>query len=189
MIINKDVISGFNPCSDRFNNYLEHYSDFNGSFDEFIDLSNITHDDKIWVAKRALNRNQLVHFGLLCAESVLNIFEAKYPEDKRVRECIEYLMTIKDFSNLTEEQKDEIRKHRYATYAAYSETYSATDAASYAASSAVDAVDAVDAGDSTYSAIDAASAAAAATEASAADAARKKQQELNLQLLKMSASL
>ena len=207
MQINREILKNFNPCLDRYKNYLENYPNFDGSFDEFLDLNNITYNDKIWVAQRVLNKNQLIRFALLCAESVLHIFEEKYPEDKRPRDCIEYLMKIDDFSNLTDEQREEILKHKNAassaSSAAYAAAYAASSAAAYAATYA--AADAADA--AAYAAADAANAAAAnaayayaaayaadayaAADAAAyaAAAARLDQQNLNIQFLKMAASL
>lgn len=118
MIINKEFLKNFKPCDDRWKNFLKYYTDFNGSFDEFVDLENCSYEDKIWVAKNVLNKNRLCHFGLLCAESVLYIFEEKYPQDKRVGDCIRYLMKVEDFSNITAQQKEEILEHRRAADAA-----------------------------------------------------------------------
>ena len=126
MLINKAVISNLSPCSSRFNNYLDHYEKFNGSLDDFLDLDKITYSDKIWVASRLLNKNQLVHFGLLCAESVLNIYEDKYPKDKRVKDCIEYLKTIKNYDNISSIERENINVHTANAYAA--NAYAATNA-------------------------------------------------------------
>ena len=164
MIINKEFLTKFSPCTKRFSNYLSNYPDFNSSFDDFLDLDKITYEDKIWVAKKVLNKNQMVHFGLLCAESVLDIFEAKYPEDKRVGDCIRYLKSIPDFSDLFLKQKEEIGKHKSA----------AGDVAGVAAYVA---------------SVAACAAAAAAGDAAASDAARINQKNLNLEFLKMAASL
>src|ERR1022692_4227840 len=137
MRVTVNSLKALNPCKDRFdNNFLIYYPEFNGSFDEFIDLDKISYEDKIWVSRRLLNKNQLVHFGLLCAESVLYIFEEKYPEDKRVRDCIEYLKAIPDFSNLSQEIKDEIRQKRSYAYAAAYAAYTADTTADTTADAA-----------------------------------------------------
>jgi hypothetical protein len=52
MNINTKVIQSFNPCQDRLDNWTAHYSDFNGSIQEFLDLSEITRSDKRWVLFR-----------------------------------------------------------------------------------------------------------------------------------------
>jgi hypothetical protein len=213
MQINKEILKNLNPCLDRYKNYLENYPNFDGSFDEFLDLENITYNDKIWVAQRVLNTNQLIHFGLLCAESVLHIFEEKYPEDKRPRNCIEYLMKIDDFSNLTDEQKEEILKHKNAASSASSAAYAAAYASAYSyaanAANATNATNATNAAASAANATNAAASAAAyasaysyaanaayasvsyyaASYAANADDAKLDQQNLNIQFLKMAASL
>lgn len=187
MKINKEVLKSFNPCVDRWRNYLEHYSEFQGSFDEFIDLDKISYEDKIWIGRRVLDKNQLCHFGLLCAESVLSIFENKYPEDKRVGDCIRHLVRIKNFSDLIQAQREEIWKHRNAAYAAAAyAAYDADAGAAYAAANAAYAA-ATGAAYAAYAADAAANAADAAYAAN--DAARKMQQDLNLDFLKVAASL
>ena len=131
--INKNVIKKFNPCKERFDNYLEHYSTFNGSFDDFLDLDKISYFDKIWIAKKVLNKNELVHFAVLCAQSVLSIYENKYPNDSRVRDCIEYMMNITDFSNLDPTKLNKLKELRSAAYAAYKAACAAADDANDAA--------------------------------------------------------
>ena len=173
MKINKEVLKKLNPCIERWKNYLTHYPDFDGSFDEFIDLENISYDDKVWVAKNLLNKNQMVHFGLFCAEGVLPNFEKEFPNDKRVRECIELLKSFGDFSNLTENQKAAARS------AAESAARSAVWAAAWAAESEA------------WAARSARSAARSAESAAwaAESAAWLMQENINLTLLKMAANL
>jgi hypothetical protein len=65
--VNKSVIANLEPCQDRLDNYLAHYSNFNGSILEFLDLEHISSTDKIWVAVRLLPREQLEYFAIDCA--------------------------------------------------------------------------------------------------------------------------
>ena len=111
MQINKDVLKELKPCIERYKNYLEHYAEFDGTFAEFLDLPLISYEDKIWVAKEMLSSKQLVRWAALCAQSVLHIFEDKYPNDKRPRECIDFLLS-------GNEDKSELEKHKRAAYAA-----------------------------------------------------------------------
>ena len=171
MLINKEIILQFNPCKDRFDNFTIKYPEFNGELKEFLALDKITYKDKIWVSVRLMTRTQKVKFSIKCAESVLHLFESRYPTDKRPRECLEYLKTFESFENLTQEQKDQIRKVRNAYATAY-----ATSAAAYAAAASDAAADA--AAYATYATADAAYAAADA--ADAADYARKIQEDKNL---------
>jgi hypothetical protein len=72
-----------------------------------------------------------------CAETVLHIYEAKYPDDKRPRECIEACYRYER----GEIDEDELKKYAdaaayaaaYAAYAAYAAAYAAyaADAAEY----------------------------------------------------------
>ena len=181
--INLDYLVSLNPCEARLDAYKSQYKNFNGTFSEFLDLKKVSYDDKIWVAMRYLNINQLVHFAILCADSVLPIFEAKYPENKSVIKLLNYMKKIEDFSIISSDQKHDIQVLRRsvayayitaASDAAYAAIYAA---AAYAAYAAIYAADAVAAAASTVTAY--------ATDASTVAAAKYEQQELNLIYLKM----
>ena len=197
MLIDKNVLKNLKPCADRYKNFLEFHAEFSGTFSDFIDLSNVSYEDKIWVSTRVLNRNQLVSFAVLCADSVLHIFEAKFPEDKRVANLLIFMKSIKDFSNITDAEKVELERLRtetrnaanaaarsaYCTAAAYAAARSAyytaaADTAYYTAAAA----DTAAAYAAYYTAADADATDATATAAYAA--ARKQQQDLNLTFLK-----
>ena len=189
MKINKDIIAKLNPCKNRFDNYLEYYSDFDGDLREFLELENITYDDKVWVFERNTTKEQRMKWAALCAKSVLHLFEERYPNDKRPRNAIEATLN----NNITSEIKRNAADAAFATaYAAdaYAAAYAAdaafaaayaadADAAAYAADAAAYAADA--AAYATYAA--AAYAADAAADAAAADTARQKQQCYNLSMM------
>ena len=163
--INARKLRAMNPCRSRFDgNFLVHYPSFSGTWSEFLGLGKISYDDKIWVARRVLNKNQLIHFAVLCAQSVLSIYENRYPDDKRISDLINFMITIVDFSNLSNEQQEKLRELRSAAAAA---VYAACAVAADAAACAADAACAVDAADD------------------AADAARKIQKDLNISFLKI----
>ena len=107
-------------------------------------------------------RQQIVLVACDCAELVLPIYEKKYPDDKRVRNCIE---VTRKWAN-GKATIEEVRQARRAADAAYAAAYAAAAAAAYAAYAAADAAYAA------YAAADAAAAAAAyaAADAAAADA-------------------
>ena len=181
MIINKTVISKLDPCKDRFDNFLEKYPDFNGNLDSFLNLTEITYSDKMWVGVRVLTINQEASFSILCADSVLHIFEERFPEDKKPRELLEYLKTIKDFENLKEEEREKIRALRNAAATA------AADAAAAGAASATAAAYATNAASyATNAAYDDNAASVAAAAGAYND--RTEQEELNLTFLIMVAS-
>jgi len=112
MQINKEFLKSLKPCYYRYKGFLKHHADFDGSLSEFMELPNLEYVDKIWVAKRVLNKNQAISWATLCAESVVHIFEEQHPDYKHVINCINYLKTVKDFNNLTIDQALELKKHR-----------------------------------------------------------------------------
>jgi hypothetical protein len=108
-----------------------------------------------WLITKCFNKKQNVQYAIFAAESVLSIFENKYPKDQRPQIAIN---SAKDYL------KNCCKKTKYAAAnAAYAATYAA-DAATYAANAAAYAA--------AYTDDDAASAAnAAAYAAYAANAA------------------
>jgi len=182
------MIADLKPCESRFNNFKEHYPDYEGDFRDFLALENITYEDKVWVATRVLTKNQLVPWSIFCAESVKHIFENKYPDNKCLTVLLDYLKNIPDFNNLSAEVKEKIWKLRKPAYdaatAATAAAHAATATAAYAADTAAYA--AVDAAYAATAATAAAHAAAyAAVDAAYANAvdAREEQQNLNLLFL------
>jgi hypothetical protein len=133
LVIDNKYIASLNPCDSRHNNYLTHYKNTSFSIVEFLKLEHITYDDKIWVWKRFAQKEEIIRFGLACADSVLDIFEESYPEDKRPRQALD--ATLAYLINPTEENKQACRDAAHvadaAAYAAY-----AADAAAYAAHAA-----------------------------------------------------
>jgi len=193
MQINKDVLKSLNPCTSRYWNFLKYNADFSGSFSEFLELDSVSYSDKVWVAEKALNKNQAVSWAILCADSVVYVFEAKHPGNKRLSNCIRYLKTVKDFNSLTDIEKSEIKKHEdisgvnYDTSAAHHALYAA-HCAVYAAHYVTLATYANYATSAAFHATNAALLAAADT-GEDADSAGNNQKALNLQFLRMACSL
>jgi hypothetical protein len=100
-------------------------------------------------------RKQVVFIAAQCAREVLPIFEKCYPDDKRVRECIE---ACEAYSR-GEITMKELRAKRSAA-AAYADAADAADAAAAADNAAVVAAAAGAAADAAYAAAAAADAAA-----------------------------
>ena len=189
MRINTAIIGGLNPCKSRFNNYLNHYKDFDGTLEEFLALDNITYSDKVWVFINIADKSQLLRWSHLCAESVLHIFETKYPNDKRPRQALDAKLkyinepTEDNLVNLSDRRKAAYAAAAYATnaayaaaayvaYAAYEAAYEAAAAANAAAYAAYEAAyEAAAAANAAYAANAAAYAAAYAAYANAAYAA------------------
>jgi hypothetical protein len=98
------------------------------------------------------NRKQIVLVACKIAEDVLPIYEKKYPDDKRVRQCIETVVkwcngeaTIKEVLNARAAAASAYTAYAYyayyasAAYAAYAATAAATAATSAASASAASA--------------------------------------------------
>jgi len=69
MKITTQIIKDLNPCEDRLDNFMEHYPDFDGDHEDFLLLDKITHNDKIWVILRLMERIDIEVFAIDCVVS------------------------------------------------------------------------------------------------------------------------
>ncbi len=186
-------------CSDVYKKLSNDEKDKPIDF-KFI-LENNGIKDTFW-ALRTQDEKTVMRIGAYVAESVLHIFEKNRPGDLRPRVCIK---GIRDFCDgkISINELRKLRSAAYAaadataatyaaayatyadataaTYAAAYATYAAATAATYAAAYAADAADAYAA---TYAAAAAAAADATAADADATAAARKKQWQVNEEILR-----
>jgi hypothetical protein len=174
-VINKDTIKALDPCESGYKNYLLHHADFNGSLVEFLLLDNIPYADKVWLAKKLITKNQAVGWAIYSAESVISLYEVKYPDDSRPRKAIEAAKAY--LEDPSEVNRKAAANAANAAYAADAAAYAAAYAA-YAAAYANAAADAA-----AYAAADAAAADAAAPSFTAAAAVRTNKQAELIQLL------
>ena len=93
-----------------------------------------------WLIIRLFDRPQRIKYAIFAAEQVIDIFEKKYPGDKRPRLAIEAAKKV--LGEDTEENRDAAILAANAAYTAYVAIYAADDAADDAA----DAANAADAG-------------------------------------------
>ncbi len=160
---------------------------WNGGRGETVTLVEIMESDtsikdKRWFLfnKGQLTLDQKKALALITAWVVLPIFETKYPDDKRVRECLEGIEKFNKGEISSDElwrlRRDAAAAAAYA-YAAAAYAYAAADAA-YAAYAAY-AADAADAADAAYAAY----AADAAYATDAADAKLTYSQRLQVALI------
>lgn len=115
--------------------------------DNNITLENLFNDlpikDFCWflVYKCKLTTEEIQRFALHCAKSVLHIFEKEYPNDKKVRKCLEVSELYLDGKATIEELRIR-RKGATVSYYAYTSGYAysaATNAATNAAHAAASA--------------------------------------------------
>ncbi len=157
MKITKAVIESLNPCKDRYDNYIKYYGDKELTIKQFMGRKNITQSDKLWVAFRLMPKPELRQCVADIAESVLHIFESRYPNDDRPRKAIQAARngTAKECrvaANAANAAYAAAANAAYAAayaayatnaaanaaYAATDTAYAATDAAYYAAYAALD---------------------------------------------------
>ena len=118
-----------------------------------------------WLICRIMNKNQSVQYAIFAAEQVIDIYEGKYPDDKRPRNAIEAAKAY--LKNPSKKTKAYAADAGYgATYAA---GYSAGYAVTYAAAAAIYAADA---------------AGYAAADADGADAAGAERRKMKVKILK-----
>ena len=174
MLINKEYLKSLSPCENRYKYYLEHYKDWSGSLEEFLDLAELTHVDKKWVFVRSIGKDNLRLVAADFAERVLHIFESKYPNDDRPRKAIE-AARLSDFSGAYAAYAADAADAADAAYATDAAAYAA-DAAAYAAHAAAYAADAY--------AAHAADAAVAAYATADAAAARLDEEKAQIEIMK-----
>jgi hypothetical protein len=180
MLITKDYLKSLSPCEDRYKHYLEHYKDFEGTLEEFLDLPELTHEDKKWVFVRSIDKDKLRLVAADFADRVLHIYESKYPNDDRPRKAIEAARSGSKYAAAY--------AAAYAAYAADAAAYAAAHAA-HADADAAAAYAAAYAADAAAYAADAAAAYAAAyaadaAYAAAADAGRKDEEHTQIEIMK-----
>jgi len=165
------AIRAASPCEDGWRKLLGALGKTSAD-DEPLDLLTVLDsnglDDALWVLSYAMPDDRLArHFHAWCAEQVLHLFEAEYPDDTSVRDQIAMLRN--------DEADDAARAAAEAAARAAAEAAAraAAEAAAWAAARAA-AWDAARAA-ARAAAWDAARAAEAADAARAADAAQEKQ--------------
>jgi hypothetical protein len=109
--VNTEVIKKLKPCTDRFENWLEHYEKFDGNITEFLSLDQIGCNDKIWVTMRLVPKDLAVTFSIDC------VFAA-----------------YAYYTNASAAFADAAAAAAYAAHATYDYAAEYTAAASYAAS-------------------------------------------------------
>ena len=91
-----------------------------------------------WLICRIMNKNQSVQYAIFAAEQVIDIYEGKYPNDKRPRNAIEAAKAY--LKNPSKKTKAYAADAGYA--ATYAAGYGAGYAVTYAAAAAIYAADA-----------------------------------------------
>jgi hypothetical protein len=170
MKFTKQQLLDLDPCADGLAFARLHKFDFVKIYNECE-----RGDWLIWWLRRSgnMDKTQAVKVAIACAEHVLELFEKKYPDDKRPRQAIE--AAIEWVKNPTEENRKKCRTaaayaYAAAAYAYAAAAYAASAADAYAAAADAYAAAASSAADASSAAADAYTAAAYAASAAAASA-------------------
>lgn len=163
--ITVEFVLSHNPCWADAREVLPRLLGEGKTLRECLDVPGVSDADKVWLATRDGACSERVQrlFAAACAESVLHLFEAEYPDDERSRVAIQTAVAFALGQATAEELSDAADAARAA--AADADAWAA-DAAAAAADAAADAA-----------AARAAWAAAAAADAAARAAARASQVE------------
>ena len=84
-----------------------------------------------WLIVRVMTYEQCVAYAIFDAEQVIDLYEKKYPDDKRPRQAIEAAKEC--LRNPTNKNKAAANAVAYAAHAAYAAAYTAYAAAAYTA--------------------------------------------------------
>ena len=126
MIITKKYLKSFSPCENRWKNYLKHYSDFEGSFYEFLCLDKISIEDKHWLINKPHKCKKIQRlqrdYALICSD------RATFDSTEEIKE----FFMLCAFINVSEmfELRDE-SAYCSADESAYSSAYRSVDESAY----------------------------------------------------------
>lgn len=180
MKVNHEIILSFNPCKSSYDNFKNKYPNFNGTLEKLLMLEDIPYDDKIWLACKMLNEKTLQQWSVECSYMVLDNFERLFPEDKRVRDCLETVTKVIN-GELDRSAADSAARSAWSAWsaadsAAWSAVKSATDSAAWSAAKSA-------AESAAWSATKSAAKSASKSTESAWSAAENVQEDLNLSIL------
>lgn len=107
MILNTNSIKRLNPCTDRLENWLHQVEQRDYTQNEFINLTEITHRDKMWVLIRQLTLSDRIKFARWCDANAKEYAAADYAaadyaanvdayvaKGKEERKQLEYICTL-----------------------------------------------------------------------------------------------
>ena len=147
MEITREFLKGYDVCEDGYQWWLKNCEDLT-ALDQIEKVKSHRLDWANWLVTRLLDKTQKAKYAVFAADRVIDIFEKKYPDDKRPCKAIE-------------------AAKKYIENPSGKNAADAADAAAYAAYAAAYAYSAAYAADAAYAAVDAAAYAAYA--ASVAD--------------------
>ena len=135
MKITREFLKSKNPCTDGYKWWCENCEGLSNR-DQILKLAEDHNDWANWLIVRIMTYKQYVSYAVYSTELVIDIFEKKYPNDKRPRLAIE--AAKKCIDNPSKENKASASAASAASASA-SAAYSAAASAAYAAAASYDA--------------------------------------------------
>ena len=130
MKITAKKIKSLKACDDGYEWYIKNGS--NNLLDTLLRVNVVNPLWARWLFVNLMNVKQKREIAIFCAEQVINIFEKKYPNDKRPRNAIKAAKAV--LKNNTAKNRKLAAAAAHAAYAAYvAAAYADADAAAYAA--------------------------------------------------------
>lgn len=135
MKINKKIIETLNLRKDKFDKFIKHYGDKTFTKQQFMDLKNITHEDKVCIAFKLIPKENIKFVTENIAETVLQFYETEFPNDDRLRKAIEEARNgncyAADIAGTIDDPYGAYASYfaAYASYASYYTPHIARDAA------------------------------------------------------------
>lgn len=144
--LNMKTFEAMNPCKEGYQFVLDLKTTdlamiFKALNEHDLDWSN-------WLVVRLLSRKDLIRYAIFSAEQVIDIFEAKHPNDTRPREAIEAAKKVMEHDTI----KNREAAHMAANSANAAARKSASDAVCFAAYAAYYAAYAADSAHAAYAA-------------------------------------
>jgi len=168
MKVTKEFLREKHACTGGYKWFCENCLELDFE-DQIKQLKQHRYDWTNWLLVRLMSLEQKRKYAIFAAQQVLDIFEAKYPDDERPRKAIEAAEAV--LENDTKENRAKADVAAAAAYAAYADATDAAEADAYTAYAAAAAYDAAAAADDTDATGDSAYAYDAAADAASADAA------------------
>jgi hypothetical protein len=125
MKLTREMIEAHNPCTDGLRWYDKYGTD--DLLTTLLKVNEYHPEWARWLFTRLMSRRQAIEIGVFCAEQVLHVYEASYPDDARPRKAIEAAKAV-----LVDDTEENRKAAADAAYTARSSAYAA-DAAYYAA--------------------------------------------------------
>ena len=93
-LYNAEKIRQLNPCESGIINFETKYPNYQGTIKDILSLEDIPYSDKVWLATKTVELKTLQMWSVKCAELALPNYEKVYPNDTKIRDCLEVVKKV-----------------------------------------------------------------------------------------------